>query len=112
MTHKYLLNREGKFWEKLGTKCLHFTWSDRGKIQLDDLGLEVVQDPNEAEFVLVHGTDGLGRGDGLEPLSSSFEELKQLLEEFTRRSRMPPMIVANPDFVSLGMKCVLMEWSR
>lgn len=79
---------------------------------MEGLGLDVVQDPNEAQFVLVHGTDALGRGDGLEPLSASFEELTQLLRDCTRRPETPPMIVANPDFVSLGMECVLMECSR
>ena len=31
----------GEWWQGLGNRCLHFTWSSRGSISLDGLGLEV-----------------------------------------------------------------------
>eukprot|EP00210_Caulerpa_lentillifera_P000302 g295.t1 len=101
MTHRHLANREDKFWKELGNKCLHFTWSDRGKIQLKELGLEVVEDINNAEFVLVHGTDAFGRGDENSPVPSSFEDMTQILQQCNQISRKLPMIVANPDFVTV-----------
>ena len=33
----------GWFWEELGSRCLHMTWSARGAISLDGLGLDVRQ---------------------------------------------------------------------
>lgn len=38
---KALENRQGDFWTKLGTRCLHITWGSRGAVSLKGLGLEV-----------------------------------------------------------------------
>ena len=63
---------------------------------------QVVQDPNEAEFVLAHGTEALGGGDFREPLPCSVAEMESLLERCARRTdRRVPLIVANPDFVTV-----------
>ncbi len=37
-------------------------WSDRGAIVLEDsLGLQVTEDPSQADFILAHGTEAVGR---------------------------------------------------
>ena len=43
IAHLRLENRRsgGWFWEELGSRCLHMTWSERGAISLDGLGLDV-----------------------------------------------------------------------
>ena len=43
IAHLRLQNRSsgGWFWEELGSRCLHMTWSERGAISLDGLSLDV-----------------------------------------------------------------------
>lgn len=43
IAHTRLAGRRsgGWFWEELGSRCLHMTWSERGAISLDGLGLDV-----------------------------------------------------------------------
>jgi len=43
IAHQRLANRAsgGWFWEELGSRCLHMTWSGRGTISLEGLGLDV-----------------------------------------------------------------------
>ena len=41
MTHTYLIERPDSWWQALGTRCIHATWSTRGTISLDGLGLQV-----------------------------------------------------------------------
>jgi ribonucleotide monophosphatase NagD (HAD superfamily) len=63
---------------------------------------QVVQDPDEADFVLAHGTEALGGGDAQDPVPCSIAELESLLERCARRTdRRVPLIVANPDFVTV-----------
>merc|ERR1719498_2273780 len=50
---------DDEFWASLGKKCVHFTWSTRGAIPLDGLDLETVTDPEEADFLLAHGTEAI-----------------------------------------------------
>ena len=39
ITHQELLTRDDPVFAAMGRKCLHFTWSSRGAIPLDGLGL-------------------------------------------------------------------------
>ncbi|KAK4436088.1 hypothetical protein Salat_0772500 [Sesamum alatum] len=60
LTHQYLLRRDDPWFAGLGSSCIHMTWSDRGAISLEGLGLQVVDNVEDAEFVLAHGTEALG----------------------------------------------------
>ena len=63
---------------------------------------QVVQDPAEAHFVLAHGTEALGLGDSQDPLPCSLSDMESLLAQCARRvDRHVPLIVANPDFVTV-----------
>ncbi|GAY44831.1 hypothetical protein CUMW_084890 [Citrus unshiu] len=64
LTHQYLLRRDDTWFAALGRSCIHMTWSDRGAISLEGLGLKVVENVEEADFILAHGT-----------LASKFEKL-------------------------------------
>ena len=61
---------------------------------------QVVTEPEDAEFVLAHGTEALGRGDGHQPVAASLEEIKGLLRRAADRGL--PLIVANPDVVTVS----------
>ena len=42
VTHQHLQHRPTAFWQGLGRRVLHFTWSSRGEVVLDEaLGLQV-----------------------------------------------------------------------
>ena len=42
VTHQHLQQRPTTFWQGLGRRVLHFTWSSRGEVVLDEaLGLQV-----------------------------------------------------------------------
>ena len=41
MAHLHLERRPSAWWQSLGHRCIHFTWSTRGTISLDGLGLQV-----------------------------------------------------------------------
>jgi Haloacid dehalogenase-like hydrolase len=43
VAHERLLSRPDAWWSALGHSCLHFTWSSRGRVPLDGLGLQVPQ---------------------------------------------------------------------
>lgn len=88
LTHTHLADRPDPWWQTLGRKCLHLTWSTRGTIDLSGLGLEVsrhvmalcsmhaarsapaplvplppalqlVGEQHEADFILAHGTEAV-----------------------------------------------------
>lgn len=59
-----------------------------------------MQEPEEADFVLSHGTEVVGQGDDLPGIESSLEETKKLLERAAKRGL--PLIVANPDVVTVS----------
>ena len=61
---------------------------------------QVVTEIDEADFVLVHGTDALGQSDG--PVAQSYDELTATLRDVAQRPVLPPMIVANPDLVTVN----------
>jgi len=41
LTHRYLLARPNPWWQQLGRRCIHITWSSRGTISLEGLDLQV-----------------------------------------------------------------------
>ena len=53
----------------------------------------------EAEFVLAHGTEALGAGDGMEPTPISLEEIKEILRVAAAKNL--PLLIANPDIVTV-----------
>ena len=59
-------------------------------------------EPEQADFVLAHGTEALGHGDAEEPEPISVEQMKALLARCAAQSeRRIPLIVANPDLVTV-----------
>lgn len=62
---------------------------------LQGLGLQVVQNVEQAEFVLVHGTEALGLPSG-DSISTKIEDLHKILEQCAAKKI--PVVVANPDF--------------
>ncbi|KAM7510617.1 hypothetical protein LguiB_009492 [Lonicera macranthoides] len=82
----------------LGRSYIRMTWNDRGAISL-----EVVENVEEAEFVLAHGTEALGRSScASRPMK--VEDLEKILEKCTARKI--PMVVANPDFVTVEARAL------
>lgn len=62
------------------------------------LDLNVVENVEEADFVLAHGTEALGLPSGsVSP--RTLDELEKILEKSAARGL--PMIVANPDYVTV-----------
>ncbi|XP_078434839.1 haloacid dehalogenase-like hydrolase (HAD) superfamily protein [Wolffia australiana] len=98
LTHQHLERREDPWFASLGRSCIHLTWRDRGAISLEGLDLEVVTDPETADFVLAHGTEALGRSSG-DAIAMELPAMESLLELCARKGI--PMIVANPDFVTV-----------
>lgn len=47
VAHAHLTQRPDAWWQGLGTRCLHFTWGQRGAISLEGLGLEVTTDAEQ-----------------------------------------------------------------
>ncbi|KAG8390706.1 hypothetical protein BUALT_Bualt01G0111400 [Buddleja alternifolia] len=103
LTHEYLLRRDDAWFAGLGRSCIHMTWSDRGAISLEGLGLQVVDNVEEAEFVLAHGTEALGLSSG-DALPKKLEELNKILEQCA--AKRIPMVVANPDFVTVEARAL------
>ncbi|CAL0313514.1 unnamed protein product [Lupinus luteus] len=98
LTHQYLLRRDDPWFAALGRSCIHLTWSGRGSISLEGLDLQVVENVEEAEFVLAHGTEALGTRNG-SPRSMKLEDLERILELCAAKGI--PMVVANPDYVTV-----------
>ncbi|WIA31743.1 hypothetical protein OEZ86_002619 [Tetradesmus obliquus] len=101
LTHRYLSSRPSPWWQQLGRRCLHFTWSSRGAISLEGLDLQVVDDPAQADFILAHGTEALALpGGGSRDMS--LDEMQALLQQCAQQpDRQLPMVVANPDLVTV-----------
>lgn len=157
LTHRFLEARPDAWWQQLGRRCIHITWSSRGAISLDGLGLEVrawllaclsqqqqqqhtacfcsnvaaaqradprtaepsnrqhttcnapsivcqvVERAADADFILAHGTEALGLPGG-GARDASLEQLQALLQQCAaeaRAGRALPMVVANPDLVTV-----------
>lgn len=98
LTHQYLQKRDDPWFAALGRKCIHLTWGSRGAISLEGLGLQIVSNVDDAEFILVHGTEALGLPSG-DPLPKSLDELEQVLVLGSEKRL--PMVVANPDYVTV-----------
>jgi ribonucleotide monophosphatase NagD (HAD superfamily) len=60
---------------------------------------QVVEEVEQADFVLAHGTECLGRGDGQEPVPIGMDQIRELLR--AAAARQLPLLVANPDFVTV-----------
>ncbi|XP_021839737.2 uncharacterized protein [Spinacia oleracea] len=103
LTHQYLERRDDAWFAALGRSCIHLTWSDRGAISLDGLDLKVVDNVEEAEFILVHGTEALGLSSG-SAVPKQLEELEKILGKCALRKI--PMVVANPDYVTVEARAL------
>ncbi|XP_044499108.1 uncharacterized protein LOC123220633 isoform X1 [Mangifera indica] len=103
LTHQYLQRRDDAWFAALGRSCIHMTWSDRGAISLEGLGLQVVENVEEAEFILAHGTEALGLPSG-EARPTSLEDLEKIL--VLCAAKKIPMIVANPDYVTVEARAL------
>lgn len=64
------------------------------------ISVQVVVEPEEADFVLAHGTEVLGRGDGQDAVPKTLEEFRNLLQQSAARDI--PLVVANPDVVTVS----------
>ncbi|XP_044499130.1 uncharacterized protein LOC123220640 isoform X2 [Mangifera indica] len=62
------------------------------------LGLQVIENVEEADFILVHGTKALGLPSG-EAHPASLEDFEKILELCAAKKI--PMILANPDYVTV-----------
>ncbi|BFG40359.1 hypothetical protein CerSpe_266330 [Prunus speciosa] len=103
LTHQNLQRRDDAWFAALGKSCIHMTWSARGAISLEGLGLQVVENVQDAEFILVHGTEALGLPSG-DALPMKLEELESILEQCAAKHI--PMVVANPDFVTVEARAL------
>lgn len=103
LTHQKLHRRDDAWFLALGRSCIHMTWSDRGAISLEGLGLQVVENVEDAEFILAHGTEALGHPSGAAS-PKKLEELENILEHCA--AKRIPMVVANPDFVTVEARAL------
>ncbi|KAM7489952.1 hypothetical protein LguiB_027436 [Lonicera macranthoides] len=103
LTYQHLERREDAWFAALGRSCIHMTWNDRGAISLEGLGLKVVENVEEAEFVLAHGTEALGLSSGAS-CPMKVEDLEKILEKCAAKKI--PMVVANPDFVTVEARAL------
>ena len=74
------------------TECIHEP--DRG------MASQVVERAEEAEFMLAHGTECLGRAGDAEPREATLEEIRAVLEAGAKRGC--PLLIANPDIVTVS----------
>ncbi|XP_058101905.1 uncharacterized protein LOC131246063 [Magnolia sinica] len=103
LTHQYLQRRDDSWFAALGRSCIHMTWSDRGAISLEGLGLQVVENVEDANFILAHGTEALGLPSG-DARHMKLEDLEQILEACAKKKI--PMVVANPDYVTVEARAL------
>ncbi|PHT32897.1 hypothetical protein CQW23_29234 [Capsicum baccatum] len=104
LTHQYLQRRDDAWFSSLGRSCIHMTtWSDRGAISLEGLGLQVVENVEEADFILAHGTRVLGLSTGA-ALPMNLDELEKILHQCAVKKI--PMVVENPDFVTVEARAL------
>lgn len=97
-THEALSSRADPFFAALGRRCLNINWGDRGATPVDAelYGIELVQDVEQADFILAHGVEALN---GAEPRRVTLDEIQALLRQAARRNL--PLIIANPDVVTV-----------
>eukprot|EP00252_Welwitschia_mirabilis_P003178 TRINITY_DN13266_c0_g1_i1.p1 TRINITY_DN13266_c0_g1~~TRINITY_DN13266_c0_g1_i1.p1 ORF type:complete len:327 (+),score=60.72 TRINITY_DN13266_c0_g1_i1:442-1422(+) len=104
LTHQFLLWRNESWFAKLGTRCIHMTWSERGAISLEGLNLQIVESVEEADFILAHGTEALGLPDAVSVKPMHLEEFEPILRDGAKKGI--PMIVANPDHVTVEARAL------
>ena len=63
---------------------------------------QVVETPADADFILAHGTEAVGQPDGLEPQAVTMQDIKRLLQSCAEQRPPLPMMVANPDVVTVS----------
>lgn len=102
VAHARLTDRPDGWWRGLGHRVLHITWSARGAISLDGLGLSLVppDDLASADFILAHGTEGVALPDG-SVRELDLESVRGLLGEAAALPRPPPFLCANPDLATV-----------
>ncbi len=102
VTHQRLTERPDGFW-KSRKACVHFTWGERGAISLDDMGVDVVgRRVEDADFLLAHGTEGIGMPGGGEVEECSVDDMVGMLDGCVHGDgSSKPMVVANPDIVTV-----------
>lgn len=98
-------------------RCLHFTWASRGAndgfastqpIDLQGMPrIRVVNSPDEADFILIHGTEGLSQvsfGGEVTVVPMAEAEVDRVLSIAAEidQGRGLPMLVANPDLVTVS----------
>ena len=106
------------------TALLQYIASTRASCPYQGLDLQVVDTPEEADFILAHGTEAVAQSDG-SILPASLEQLRSLMERAAAEGRRRdeerkgrgdslrrdngeggciksiPMVIANPDFVTV-----------
>ena len=86
---------------RLGRRCFHVTWGARGAVSVDGLGLELVDSPEVADFILAHGTEAIGGSLGSSPIELG--ALRKILEQAARKNgQNVPLLCANPDIVTVN----------
>lgn len=65
--------------------------------------MQVVENVEEAEFILAHGTEAISQPSG-STLPMILEDLEKILELCATRKI--PMVVANPDFVTVEARAL------
>ena len=55
---------------------------------------------DDAEFVLAHGTECLGRPGDADPVETTLDEIRVVLEAAAKRGL--PLLIANPDIVTVS----------
>ena len=61
-----------------------------------------MQEPSDADVILSHGTEALGQQEGTEAQAMSLQYIKAVLQICAQKARPPPMVVANPDVVTVS----------
>ena len=64
--------------------------------------MQVVKEADEADFILCHGTEALAQPGGAEPSALSVDDMKKMLDSCIKQPKPMPMIVANPDVVTVS----------
>ncbi|KAM7486635.1 hypothetical protein LguiA_002644 [Lonicera macranthoides] len=89
--------------ERLSIIQLKFSICNSLLLEIRGFGLKVVENVEEAEFVLAHRTEGLGRS-SCASCPMKVEDLEKILEKYTAKKI--PMMVANLDFVTVEARAL------
>ena len=101
LVHQGLEQRTAAPWDSLGRRVFHVTWSARGTISLDGLGLTVVDSISDADFVLLHGVEGVAESKG-GVREVPYVELEAMLRDAAKSRPDVPLVCANPDFETVA----------